>query len=79
VAVMSKTSNNLSSMLQDVRAGKQTEIEYINGYIVRRGEEMGIKCVMNYMLLQLVKGKQQMVNRRFDDYVPIINDTAKRG
>ncbi|KAI9879919.1 MAG: hypothetical protein M1830_006586, partial [Pleopsidium flavum] len=78
VSVMDKTSNNISSMLQDVRAGKQTEVDYINGYVVRRGEEMGIKCVMNYMLLQLVKGKQQMIDRRIDDYVPIVTDTGKR-
>lgn len=78
VSVMGKTSENISSMLQDVRKGKQTEIDYINGYVVRRGEEMGIKCVMNYMLLQLVKGKQQMINRRIDDYVPIVNDDARR-
>jgi len=78
VSVMGKTSENISSMLQDVRKGKQTEIDYVNGYVVRRGEEMGIKCVMNYMLLQLVKGKQQMINRRIDDYVPIVNDDARR-
>lgn len=78
VSVMAKTSGNVSSMLQDVRKGKQTEVDYINGYVVRRGEELGIKCVMNYMLVQLVKGKQQMVNRRVDQYVPIVNDGARR-
>lgn len=78
VSVMGKTSENISSMLQDVRKGKQTEIDYINGYIVKRGEEIGIKCVMNYMLLQLVKGKQQMINRRIDDNVPFVKDGARR-
>ncbi|KAI9376253.1 ketopantoate reductase PanE/ApbA C terminal-domain-containing protein [Aspergillus egyptiacus] len=54
-----KTAQNHSSMLQDVRARKITEIEYLNGYIVRRGEELGIKCVVNYMLKHLVLAKDQ--------------------
>ncbi len=78
VSVMRKTSENVSSMLQDVRNGKQTEIDYVNGYIVKRGEEMGFKCVMNYMLLQLVKGKQQMINRQIKNFVPIVDDGARR-
>ncbi|KAI9703263.1 MAG: hypothetical protein M1836_007829 [Candelina mexicana] len=65
-----KTFQNISSMLQDVRNGKETEIDYINGYLVNKGEQMGIKCVMNYMLTQMVKGKQQMTGRKIDDYVP---------
>ncbi|MCJ1367692.1 hypothetical protein MMC16_006826 [Acarospora aff. strigata] len=78
VSVMTKTSENVSSMLQDVRKGKRTEIDYINGYVVRRGEELGVKCVMNYMLLQLVKGKQQMVDRRNEEDVPIVGEGVVR-
>jgi len=57
LSVSSKTAQNSSSMREDVRHGKNTEIDYINGYIVKRGEERGLKCVLNYMLMQLVKGK----------------------
>lgn len=51
-----KTGNNTSSMLQDVRAGKPTEIDYINGYLVRRGDELGVQCGVNRTLVELVKG-----------------------
>ncbi len=57
LGVTQKTAQNSSSMREDIRNGKDTEIDYINGYIVRRGEERGLKCVLNYMLMQLVKGK----------------------
>jgi len=57
LGVARSTALNSSSMREDIRNGKDTEIEYINGYIVRRGEEQGLKCVLNYMLMQLVKGK----------------------
>ena len=36
---------------------KETEIDFINGYIIARGEELGIKCVMNFLIQQLVAGK----------------------
>jgi 2-dehydropantoate 2-reductase len=46
-----------SPMREDLRNLKESEIDYINGYIVRRGQELGLKCVLNYVLLLLVKGK----------------------
>lgn len=48
------TSKNLSSMLQDVRRGKRTEIEFINGAVVREGERLGIPTPLNRLLTQLI-------------------------
>jgi 2-dehydropantoate 2-reductase len=53
--VAEKTAKNTSSMLQDVRAGRPTELDYINGYIVKRGKEQGVECKKNEKLIQLVK------------------------
>lgn len=49
------TSANLSSMLQDVLRKKRTEIDFINGVIVRLGQEMGISVPTNKLLLDLIK------------------------
>ena len=57
MGVAMKTAENSSSMREDIRKGRATEVEYINGYVVKRGEEMGVKCVLNYMVMQLVLGK----------------------
>jgi 2-dehydropantoate 2-reductase len=55
--VSAKTAGNISSMRQDVCAGRKTEIDYINGYIIARGAECGIKCPQHSKLVRLVKGK----------------------
>ena len=67
-----KTAENHSSMLQDVRLGKPTEIDYINGYVIRRGEELGIHCVMNYMLMHMVKAKNKIKNYEQAELLPLV-------
>jgi len=54
-AVCEGTSTNLSSMLQDVLRKKRTEIDFINGVIVRFGQELGIPVPTNKLLVDLVK------------------------
>lgn len=44
-----------SSTAQDVARGKPNEIDYLNGYVVRRGREHGIATPINQTLLTLVK------------------------
>ncbi|KAL9086763.1 MAG: hypothetical protein Q9159_003982 [Coniocarpon cinnabarinum] len=70
VGVAKKTSANISSMLQDVRRGAETEIEYLNGWVVRRGESVGVKAVVNYSMVTLVKGKQTKPHASFSAYSP---------
>ncbi|KAK5196605.1 2-dehydropantoate 2-reductase (Ketopantoate reductase) (KPA reductase) (KPR) [Exophiala xenobiotica] len=65
IAVIRRTAQNSSSMREDIRHGKKPEIDYINGYIVKRGEEQGIKCVLNFMLMQLIKGKDALRGRDY--------------
>lgn len=64
-AIMKATAANHSSMWQDVfkKGSRLTEIDYMNGYIVRRGEELGIKCVCNYMVMQQVYAQMTLQGR----------------
>lgn len=73
------TRANMSSMLVDVRKGQYTEIDALNGYVVRRGEEVGIKPVMNYLIMQMVLGKMSLVRRENRGFVyqPDLTDVAK--
>ena len=45
-----------ASMLQDVEARRATEIDYLNGGIVRFGEEHGVPTPLNRTIWALVKG-----------------------
>lgn len=71
VKLANATAENTSSMLQDMHGMKLTEIEYINGYIVRRGDELGIRCALNYMIMQLVLGKSHISKLREAGAVPL--------
>lgn len=53
--VLFKTSENKCSMLQDLERGRKTEIDYLNGYIVRRGHELGINTPVNKALVEIIK------------------------
>ncbi len=48
-------SQAVSSTAQDIAAGRMTEIDSLNGYIVRRGKELGIPVPANQTLHALVK------------------------
>lgn len=54
-SVCQSTAENYSSMLEDVLHQRKTEIDFINGAIVRQGKSLGIKTPANYFLFNLVK------------------------
>jgi 2-dehydropantoate 2-reductase len=69
-----RTRDQIHLMLDDVRRGNRTEIDYVNGWIVRRGEELGIRCFMNYMMVNLVKGKGNMIQHEMGEDVPFLTE-----
>jgi 2-dehydropantoate 2-reductase len=45
----------IPSMAQDVNKGRRTEVDYINGHVVARGEELGIEAPANAGLTAAVR------------------------
>jgi 2-dehydropantoate 2-reductase len=43
------------SMLQDFERGRTTEIDFINGYVVHRGQALGIPVAVNAAIVETVK------------------------
>lgn len=54
-----KTAKNRSSMLQDVLAGRRTEISVINGAVAEQGERLGIAVPVNRILTDLLLLKEK--------------------
>jgi 2-dehydropantoate 2-reductase len=42
------------SMGQDMQKGRRTEIEFLNGFVVREGEKLGLACRANAVLTDIV-------------------------
>jgi 2-dehydropantoate 2-reductase len=47
--------NATSSTAQDIQRGKRTEIDSLNGYVMRRGAELGVPTPVNSTLTSLIK------------------------
>ena len=60
--VVTSTAENRVSMLQDLMAGRRTEIDVICGAVISKGEECGIPTPRNEVLLALVKGIEMSKN-----------------
>ncbi|MFT2091310.1 ketopantoate reductase family protein [Paraglaciecola sp. 2405UD69-4] len=54
--VLNTTANNYSSMHQDVYYKRQTEVEFINGYVSNKGKQHGISTPANrYLYEEILK------------------------
>lgn len=53
--VIEKTKDNRCSMLQDIEKGRRTEIDFLNGFIVRESRRIGIKAPVNAAIADLVR------------------------
>ncbi|MCU6669129.1 2-dehydropantoate 2-reductase [Enterobacteriaceae bacterium H4N4] len=61
--VIESTAQNISSMLQDVRGLRHTEIDYITGYLLKRARAHGISVPENVYLYEQVKRKESEYER----------------
>jgi 2-dehydropantoate 2-reductase len=48
-----------ASMLQDVEARRQTEIDFLNGGVARFGRELGVPTPLNDAVTALIKGMER--------------------
>ncbi|MFQ3189749.1 MAG: 2-dehydropantoate 2-reductase [Paraglaciecola sp.] len=53
--VIAATANNYSSMHQDIKFKRRTEIEFINGYVTSKATDLNIKVPHNQRLLEQIR------------------------
>jgi len=56
--IMERTAENHCSMLQDLGAGRRTEIEAITGVIVTNGHEVGVATPVSEALLRAIRKRE---------------------
>lgn len=59
IEVARATASNRSSMLQDLDAGRTTEIHFITGHLLRTGQRHGLELPLNRQLLTLMLVRQR--------------------
>ena len=62
--IASQMSGAISSTGQDLMRGKRTEIDSLNGYIARRGAELGVPTPVNHALFTLVKLAEESIEAK---------------
>jgi len=60
--IATQMADALSSTAQDLNRGRPTEIDALNGYISRRGAELGVPVPVNHALFTLVRLAEQTVD-----------------
>jgi len=58
------TSAHHSSMLQDIQSGRRTEIEALNGAVVKLAHQSGVAVPVNEVIVSMVKAKEGFSLRR---------------
>jgi 2-dehydropantoate 2-reductase len=53
-----RPSHNIASMLQDLRRGRPSEIDYLNGAVVARGAQHGVECPVNGALAAIINAME---------------------
>lgn len=59
-SIVRTLGNNTSPDTLEVRKGGRTDVLYVNGYIVKRGAEVGVTCRVHSTMMDLVRAKSGM-------------------
>lgn len=68
-----------SSLVRDIRRGLPVNVDYLNGYFLRRAYTFGTKMPTNKMMLDLVKAKHAIAMQNRDAYIPIEETSMAAG
>lgn len=56
--ILQGASQHRSSMVQDIAAGRRTEIDFLNGAIVKLGRNLGVATPAHQAIIALIKARE---------------------
>ncbi|MEM7170935.1 MAG: 2-dehydropantoate 2-reductase [Pseudomonadota bacterium] len=62
--IFPRSTGHRSSMLQDLQAGRRTEIDFLNGAVIRLAKTHGLSATRHQSILQLIKARESICSRR---------------
>ncbi|KHN98677.1 2-dehydropantoate 2-reductase [Metarhizium album ARSEF 1941] len=68
--IMGKQSQP-SQLVRRIEHGLPTDVEYLNGYFLRRGQKLGLDLRMNVMMRDMIKAKHSQAIERLNSYIPM--------
>jgi 2-dehydropantoate 2-reductase len=66
-ALCFQKKHKIPTAVYEMRMGIKPAVEYLNGYVVKRGEELGLRPVVNYFMNYMIKGKSLMVRHEVEE------------
>ncbi|PTB80141.1 hypothetical protein M440DRAFT_1435828 [Trichoderma longibrachiatum ATCC 18648] len=60
-----------SDLARQIKNGLPTDIDYLNGFFIRRGRQLGIETPTNFMIRDMIKAKHSLAIERLNSYIPI--------
>ena len=60
-----------SQLVRRIENGLPTDVEYLNGYFLRRGQKLGLDLRMNLMMRDMVKARQSQAIERLNSFIPV--------
>ncbi|MHA1481130.1 MAG: ketopantoate reductase family protein, partial [Candidatus Thorarchaeota archaeon] len=74
------TSANINSMLQDLLAHKQTEVDYITGAVIKYARELGIDTPISesvYALIKAIESKYLTKPLKKDEMIVSVDELLR--
>ena len=59
-----------SQLVRRIEYGLPTDVEYLNGFFLRRGRKLGMDMPMNTMMRDMIKAKHSQAIERLNSFIP---------
>lgn len=69
--IMARRGAPSSELARQIRNGLPTDIDYLNGFFIRRGRQLGLDLPTNILMRDMVKAKHSLAIEKLNSYIPI--------
>lgn len=69
--IMARHGASSSELGKQIRNGQPTNIDYLNGFFIRRGQQLGLDLPTNLLIRDMVKAKHSLAIERLNSYIPV--------